>query len=157
MSKKEVKTLGDVLTVLLPLAGVAVIWLISGWKTLLVYAGVYGLGTIAVEVLKGIFDEPRPRETVGDHVIWVHGWSHSDGESLASGHAVSAALPAYFCLFFVAPWWVFIPFTLLAWTCGWCRIYVKAHWLLDIVVSNMIAFNTSLLAAYLFKVVWPCL
>lgn len=156
MSKDAVKKLGDVLTVALPVAAIPVIWSLSGWKALIVFAVVYGLGNLIVQVLKGIFDEPRPRETVGDHVIWVHGYSHSDGDSLASGHAVSAALPAYFCLFFVAPWWVFIPFTLLAWTCGWCRIYIKAHWFLDVFVSNLIAFNCCLLAAYILKV-WPWL
>lgn len=156
MSNDAVKKLGDVLTVALPVAAIPVVWALSGWKALIVFAVVYGLGCLISETLKGIFDEPRPRDTVGDHVIYVHGWSMNDGNSLCSTHAMSAALPAYFCLFFVAPWWVFIPFTLLAWTCGWCRIYVKAHWFLDVFVSNLIAFNCCLLAAYILKV-WPWL
>ena len=152
MSKDAIKKLGDVLTLALPIAAIPVVWWLAGWKILIVYAVVYGLGNLIVQILKGIFDEPRPRETVGDHVIYVHGYSHNDGESLASGHAVSAALPAYICLFFVKPWWVFITFLFLAELCGWTRIRVKAHWPLDVVVSNLIAFNCSLLAAYLWKV-----
>lgn len=152
MIKKYIKKLGDVLTLLLPIAGIPVIWCLSGWKVLLVFAGVYGIGNLIVQILKGIFDEPRPRDTVGDHVIYVHGWSMNDGNSLCSGHAMSAALPAYFCLFFVSPWWVFIPFLVLAWVCGWTRIYVKAHWFLDVFISNLIAFNCCLLVAYILQV-----
>ncbi len=147
-----VNKLGDVLTVLLPISAIPVVWLLSGWKLLLVFIVVYGLGNLIVQILKGIFDEPRPRETVGDHVIYLHGYSHKDGDSLCSGHAMSACVPAYFCLFFVLPWWVFIPFLVLAWVCGWTRIYVKAHWFLDVFLSNLIAFNCCLLTAYLIKV-----
>ena len=154
MNKNIIKKLGDVLTLALPISAVPVILAISGLKSLILFAVVYGLGNLIVQVLKGIFDEPRPRDTVGDHVIYVHGYSHNDGESLCSGHAMSACLPAYFCLFFIQPWWVFIPFLVLAWVCGWTRIYVKAHWFLDVFVSNLIAFNCCLLEAYLIKVVW---
>lgn len=147
-----IKKLGDVLTLVLPITALPVIYFLSGWKALIVFAVVYGLGNLIVQILKGIFDEPRPRETVGDHVIYVHGYSHNDGESLCSGHAMSACLPAYFCLFFIQPWWVFIPFLILAWVCGWTRIYVKAHWFLDVFLSNLIAFNCCLLTAYLIKI-----
>jgi len=154
MSNNAIKKLGDVLTRVLPIAAIPVIWILSGWKLLLVFAVIYGVGNLIVQILKGIFDEPRPRETVGDHVIYVHGYSHNDGESLCSGHAMSACLPAYFCLFFVQPWWVFIPFFILAELCGWTRIRVKAHWPLDVFLSNLIAFNCNLLAAYLWVVIW---
>lgn len=154
MNKTVIKKLGDVLTLALPIAAVPVIWSISGLKSIILFAVVYVLGNLIVQVLKGIFDEPRPRDTVGDHVIYVHGYSHNDGESLCSGHAMSACLPAYFCLFFIQPWWVFIPFLLLAWVCGWTRIYVKAHWFLDVFLSNLIAFNCCLLEAYLVQIVW---
>jgi membrane-associated phospholipid phosphatase len=152
MNKKIIKKLGDVLTLALPISAIPVIWSISGLRALFLFVGIYGLGNLIVQVLKGIFDEPRPRDTVGDHVIYVHGWSMTDGNSLCSGHAMSACLPAYFCLFFIEPWWVFIPFLVLAWVCGWTRIKVKAHWFLDVFVSNLIAFNCCLLAAYLVKV-----
>jgi len=148
-----IKKLGDVLTLLLPIAALPVIFFLSGWKLLVLFAVVYGIGNLIVQILKGIFDEPRPRDTVGDHVIYVHGYSHKDGESLCSGHSMSACLPAYFCLFFIQPWYVFIPFLLLAWLCGWTRIKVKAHWFLDVFLSNLIAFNCCLLAAYLVKII----
>ena len=109
-----IKKLGDVLTLLLPISALPVIFFLSGWKLLVLFAIVYGIGNLIVQILKGIFDEPRPRNTVGDHVIYVHGYSHKDGESFISGHAMSACLPAYFCLFLVQPWWVFIPFLVLA-------------------------------------------
>lgn len=152
MNKEIIKKLGDILTIALPIAAIPVIWSILGLKSIILFAAVYGLGNLIVQVLKGIFDEPRPRDTTDDHVIYVHGWSMHDGNSLCSGHAMSACLPAYFCLFFIEPWWVFIPFLLLAWLCGWTRIYVKAHWFLDVFLSNLIAFNCCLLEAYIVKV-----
>lgn len=146
---KIIKKLGDILTVILPIASIPTIWCLSNFRMLILFAGIYLIGNLIVQILKGIFDEPRPRETKGDHVIYVHGYSHNDGESLCSGHAVSAALPAYFILFFIEPWWTFIPFLLFSWLCGWTRIKVKAHWFLDVFLSNLIAFNCCLLVAYL--------
>lgn len=149
MVMNKIKKLGDILTLALPISAIPVILFLTNWKVLILFAIIYGLGNLIVQILKGIFDEPRPRDTVGDHVIYVHGYSHNDGESLCSGHAMSACLPAYFSLFFIKPFWVFIPFLLLAWLCGWIRIKVKAHWFLDVFLSNLIAFNCCLLVAYL--------
>lgn len=149
---EKIKKLGDILTLLSPLVLILIIYLLNGWKDIIVFVIIYGLGNLIVQIIKGIFDSPRPRETVGDHVIYVHGYSHKDGESCCSGHAMSAALPAYFTLFFIKPWWVSIPFLILAWVCAWTRVKVKAHWLLDVIISNIIAFNLNLLFAYIFSI-----
>ena len=147
--KEIIKKLGDILTLVLPIIALPIIYILNGWKDLLFFIAIYGLGNLIVQIIKGIFDSPRPRETVGDHVIYVHGYSHNDGESCCSGHAMSAALPAYFILFFIKPLWIFIPFFILSSLCAWTRVYVKAHWPLDVIISNVIAFNLNLLVAYM--------
>ena len=147
--KEAIKKLGDILTLALPIIALPIIYILNGWKNLLIFVAIYGLGNLIVQIIKGIFDSPRPRETVGDHVIYVHGYSHNDGESCCSGHAMSAALPAYFILFFIKPLWIFIPFFILSSLCAWTRVYVKAHWPLDVIISNIIAFNLNLLVAYM--------
>lgn len=149
MKKEYIKKLGDILTLALPIALLPITYFIGTWKSTLLFAVIYGLGNLITQLLKYIFDAPRPREMSGDHVIYVHGWSLDDGNSLCSGHAMSAALPAYFALFFIKPWWVFIPFLILSTICAWTRVKVKAHWPLDVIISNIIAFNLNLLAAYI--------
>ena len=155
MKKEYIKKLGDMLTLALPIALLPLIYFLkespSNLKYLAFFAGIYTLGNVIVQICKGIFDAPRPRESQ-EHVIYVHGYSHKDGESCISGHAMSAALPAYFALFFIKPWWVFIPFLILAWVCAWTRVKVKAHWPLDVIISNIIAFNLNLLVAYIFSI-----
>lgn len=148
MKKEYIKKLGDILTLALPIILLPITYIINNWKSTLLFVVFYGLGNLIVQICKGIFDAPRPRESQ-EHVIYVHGYSHKDGESCISGHAMSAALPAYFALFFIKPWWVFIPFLILAWVCAWTRVKVKAHWPLDVIISNIIAFNLNLLAAYI--------
>lgn len=148
MKKEYIKKLGDILTLALPITMIALIGILYGWKEGALFAIIYGVGNLIVQICKGIFDAPRPRESQ-EHVIYVHGYSHDDGESCISGHSMSAALPAYFALFFIKPWWVFIPFLILSTICAWTRVYVKAHWPLDVIISNIIALNLNLLAAYI--------
>ena len=148
INKDTIKFIGDVLTKSLPLALLITLILQKNWWYLL-YAGIiYITGMGIVEILKGIFDAPRPRETVGDHVIYVHGWSMHDGNSLASSHAMSACLPAYFLLF-TGPCYLFIVYFILSSICAWTRVYVKAHWPLDVILPNIIALNLNLLLFYI--------
>lgn len=151
--KNFIKKLGDVLTILLPVASLPLVYFINGWVSTVFLVVVYIIGNLIVQLIKGVCDSPRPRENKGDHVIYIHGYSHNDGESCCSGHAVSAALPTYFVMFFISPTWVFIPFFVLSCVCSWTRVYVKAHWILDVMLSNIIALNLNLLLAYILKVI----
>lgn len=151
MYKDLVKKIGDVTTVLNPVATIPVSYMFCGWKGIIVYAIIYGLGAIISQVLKGIFDSPRPRDSK-EHVIYIHGYSHKDGESFLSQHSMSASLPAYYILFFVKPLWICLPFILLAWTCAWTRVYGKAHWPLDVVSANLVSFFLNICFAYCINV-----
>ena len=149
--KNIIKKLGDVLTILLPVSALPVIYFLCGLRDLISFVVVYAIGNLVVQLLKGIFDAPRPRDSK-EHVLYIHGYSHGDGESFLSGHAMSAALPAYYILFFVKPLWVCLPFLLLAWICAWTRVFVKAHWPLDVVSANLVAFFLNICFAYCVSV-----
>ena len=152
MNKLTIKKLGDITTILNPIAMTIVSLILVGWRGLLTYAVIYGISAIISQILKGIFDAPRPRNTIGDHVLYVHGYSHKDGESFLSQHMMSASAPAAYALFFLKPWWIFVPFLIVACICGWTRVYVKAHWFLDVISAGILCFNVALLTAYLIKV-----
>ena len=152
MNNDLIKKIGDITTVINPVAMLPVAYFLFVWKGLIIYAAIYGLSALISQVLKGIFDAPRPRDSVKEHVLYIHTYSHKDGESFISQHAMSACAPAAFALFFVSPWWVFIPFLAVAILCSWTRVYVKAHWPLDVIAACLLTFNCGLLAAYIWKV-----
>lgn len=156
MNKDIIKKIGDITTVVNPIAMLPVAYFLCGWKGLVIYAATYGLSALISQILKGIFDAPRPRDSQQEHVLYIHKYSHKDGESFLSQHAMSACAPAAFALFFVSPLWIFIPFFIVAVICSWTRVYVKAHWPLDVIAACLLTFNCCLLAAYILKV-WPWL
>ena len=149
--KNIIKKLGDVLTILLPVSALPVIYFLCGLRELFSFVIIYAIGNLVVQLLKGIFDAPRPMDSI-EHVLYIHGYSHEDGESFLSGHSMSASLPAYYILFFVKPLWICLPFILLAWTCAWTRVYVKAHWPLDVVSANLVSFFLNICFAYCINV-----
>jgi membrane-associated phospholipid phosphatase len=146
---ERIKILGDILTKALPLALALTIILQRDWRSLFYFGIVYGAGMLLTQIIKGIFDAPRPRESK-EHVIYVRGYSHKDGESCISSHAMSACLPAFYLLF-TGPIYLFIIYFILSSVCAWTRVKVKAHWPLDVILPNIIAFNLNLLLFYLLR------
>lgn len=146
--KNFVKKLGDVLTVINPLIMLILSYILCSWYGVLYFSIIYLISIGISQILKGIFDSPRPRDTVDDHVIYVRGYSHNDGESFLSQHMVSAFAPVAYALFFINPWWVFLPFFVTGSLCGWTRVYVKAHWILDVVSAGILTLIVGITVRY---------
>ena len=60
-----VKELGDWTTVINPVAMVILSLFLTGWKGIIIYAVIYGVSALISQILKDIFDAPRPRNTTG--------------------------------------------------------------------------------------------
>lgn len=151
MNKNTIKLIGDITTALNPI-GCSILTVFIDIKTFLSFAVIYGLGTLIVQIIKGICDSDRPREGGEYQIIKIHGYSHNDGESCCSSHAISAALPAYFVLLWINFWW-FIPFFIVSCICSWSRVRVKAHWLFDVILANIIAFVLNVCIKYLVIII----
>ena len=143
-----IKKLGDITTALNPIACIIFILFYFDYKVLIGFIITYAIGNILCQCIKGICDAKRPRDGGSHEVITIKPYSHEDGESCCSGHAMSSALPAYFILFCYEPI-IFIPFFIINVICSWSRVYVKAHWLFDVLLSNIIAFFVMMTYAYI--------
>ena len=148
MNKKQIKKLGDILTIANPLLCLLIVLLF--YRTIInisIIICTYIIGNCIVQIIKGITDSSRPREGGKYEVIKIHGYSHKDGESCCSGHAMSAIICAYFLLFYINVL-LSIPFIILGYICAWTRIKVKAHWLFDVILSNIIAITIMIISQW---------
>ena len=71
--KHIIKKLGDVLTILLPVSALPVIYFMCGLRELISFVIIYVIGNLVVQLLKGIFDAPRPRDSK-EHILYIHGY-----------------------------------------------------------------------------------
>ena len=154
MNKEQIKKVGDILTVAIPIFMSGYLLIYESCKSLITFLLVYIVGNLLCQIIKGICDTDRPREGGEYETIKIHGYSHNDGESCCSGHAMSAALPAYFALLWVDIW-LFISLFIFSSVCAWTRVKVKAHWTFDVVLSNIIALVVNIVVAYIVKLyIW---
>lgn len=147
-NKNILKKLGDILTIANPVLGLVLLCVLKEYKAIILYSIIYVVGNLVCQVVKGICDSSRPREGGKYEVICIRGYSHKDGESCCSGHAMSAALPAYYFLVWTN-FWFFTPLFLLSFLCAWTRVKIKAHWPFDVLLSNFLALTTVVYAKYL--------
>lgn len=147
MSKDTIKRIGDIITITLPLITAIVLTICNCCRDLILFVIIYIMGNLTCQFIKGICDSERPREGGKYEIIKIHGYSHNDGESCCSGHAMSAALPTYFLLL-SGNFWYFIPAFVLSCICAWTRVKVKAHWVFDVVLSNIIALLVNISIIY---------
>ncbi|MFH0804699.1 MAG: phosphatase PAP2 family protein [Patescibacteria group bacterium] len=123
-----------------PLIVLFIVWHYrSSWRrsvpVLLVVAG-----NILTPAMKLLFGRPRPG-AASVHVLW-----HFTGYSFPSGHALGAVLfTAAVLLFFwshIRPehrWVAYVVAAVWILLVGYCRVYLGAHWLSDVVAGYLIA------------------
>lgn len=136
--KSKLKSVGDQLQVWIPALFLAHSACAESNEASKTYIIVFLALMLVVQLTKGIFNNPRPRETEGaENPSLDLDWSPSEGNSFVSGHTAAAFGGAFF--YFNITWWAGVIALLLASVVGLSRIVVKAHWLRDVLTSVALA------------------
>jgi membrane-associated phospholipid phosphatase len=112
---------GIVAVYVIPLAIIAILCIFRRFWSALYFLAATVVSAGLVQLLKGIFDRPRPEDML---VV-------SDLGSFPSGHSANAATMAVVLGFIVRRLWVWIAGTLYVVAMVLSRTYLGAHWLSD--------------------------
>lgn len=114
--------------IVVPLGTIAVLWVLKRRWAALYYTIAALLSVIVVQVLKAVFDRPRPEEIL---VI-------ADIGSFPSGHVANAATIAVALAFIFGRTWVWWAGAIYVVAMTFSRTYLGAHWLSDTVGGALI-------------------
>jgi membrane-associated phospholipid phosphatase len=112
------------------------------WWNLAAFTAAVVLSEVLIGVLKGIYERPRPPESL---VV-------TTGASFPSGHAIAASVTAVAAVIALVPpgrrraWWTLaaVAFSILM---GLSRAYLRAHWLSDAVAGLLLGMSCAVVTA----------
>ena len=139
--KDDIRKIGDHIQFLTPIV-VVLYCILDGNIPMLREFIIYYLICTAIQVLlKWAFNAPRPSQTESEtNPLPKWEWSVNRGDSFPSGHTMSAISGGLFwTLFAFGQPWVGIAGILLGFITALSRMIVRAHWLLDVGTSIIIA------------------
>ncbi len=139
-------------------------WLGDGLMTIVVVCGMlffkyryavltalaYAYTSLAVQILKRLFNAPRPVKFFEDiaPIRTIDGYAMHEWNSFPSGHTASAFTLAV-VLSYVLPYkhshWILIPFVVLT---AFSRVYLAQHFMEDIIAGSLIAVTMTLQLIY---------
>jgi membrane-associated phospholipid phosphatase len=136
--------LGDGIGIIFVLLLLVAIPKLRNWWYAVAAIACNAIPAIIIQILKGVFDAPRPFEYYKGDDTWIHfseAWGeHLHYHSFPSGHSAGAFSLFCFlsCLLPRRYQWVGIPLFLLALTVGYTRMYLAAHFYADVYVGSVI-------------------
>ncbi len=149
--------LGDGIGIIPILLAMLVFQSCRNWWYLLAATICNGVPALLIQVLKGIFNAPRPFEFYKDDPSWIHfdaRWGeHLLHHSFPSGHSagvfsmccfLSMILPSRFA-------WFGIVLFFLALLVGYTRMYLAAHFYADVYVGSLIGTTTTMFCFALMR------
>lgn len=146
--KEDLGDLGDKLRFFVPIAFIVYSACFLDQHISRVFVVTFAISMIIMSLMKGIFNELRPRQDIDDDPHLSLDWSPDEGNSFPSGHAMSAMVGGVF--WFEIHWIVgIIGVALGAITC-FSRVVVKAHWIRDVLTSSIIAVMLYGIAKYFY-------
>ena len=139
-------------------------WLGDGWITITVVFGMlffkyryavltalaYAYTSLAVQILKRLFNAPRPVKFFEDiaPIRTIDGYAMHEWNSFPSGHTASAftlAVVLSYVLPYKHSYWILIPFAVLT---AFSRVYLAQHFMEDIIAGSLIAVTMTLQLIY---------
>jgi undecaprenyl-diphosphatase len=135
-----------VVTLPLRILAVAVLALRRRWVQLSAFVVAVVSSEIAIGVVKGLIERPRP----------LHALVTTSGTSFPSGHAIATAVTAFGLVAAFLPrgrrrWHWFVAASFLAASMSWSRTYLDAHWATDTIAGTAIGVALALLSEALFE------
>lgn len=116
---------------------------------------------LVIQILKGIFNAPRPFEYYKADSSWIH-FSKAWGDmlyhhSFPSGHSGGAfSLFCFLALLLPQKYrWVGLPLFLFALTVGYSRMYLAAHFFADVYAGSIVGTVVTLVLFLLMKKAIP--
>jgi len=123
--------------------GIAAIFLFFSYRKALILASSYALTSLSAQVIKYIFDAPRPQLYFGSrlsHAHFVKGIYILSFNSFPSGHTVTAFTLAVLFTYWSRNKALGPVFLLIAILVGYSRMYLSEHFFEDVVAGSVIGF-----------------
>ncbi len=130
------------------LAPIAIYFLLTSYRKLVLFAGGFAVTGILIQVVKRMFHSPRPKAYFsGDltHIYFVKGQVILMNNSFPSGHTVTAFMAATVLGYLsVTKRWGFI-YLILAIAVGYSRMYLSEHFFEDVVAGSIISVMSTVM------------
>ena len=147
----KITELGNKLQIAVPVITLYLGMIADDFTYIKVFACAFGVAIFISMFAKALFNNDRPRETIGTSNPDLNlDWSIKEGNSFSSGHTVAACTGGVF-------WFWFDPYLgcigmLLGLITGFSRIVAKAHWLRDVLAAVFVSVVIYLVSYYYFLV-----
>ncbi len=108
----------------------------------------YAVTSITAQILKRLFDAPRPKTFFADQLQRIHfveGLNVHSVHSFPSGHSVTAFSTALVLLYFYPKRWFGVLLFVLAVLAGFSRMYLSQHFFEDVMAGSVIGVFVTML------------
>ena len=127
---------------------ISVLLLIFSYRKAFLLATGYAITSLSVQLLKRIFDAPRPKLYFANRLNDIHfvkGTEQLSFGSFPSGHTLTAFSTAVVILYFLRnKKWGF-PLLLIAACVGYSRMYLSQHFFEDVTIGSMIGYVMTII------------
>jgi membrane-associated phospholipid phosphatase len=142
-----ITNIGDGITTLI----LAAVLLLFSYRKAFLLVGAYAVTSISAQILKYIFDAPRPKLYFKDQLDRIHFVAGTDQLSLhsfPSGHTVTAFSTALLITYWCRNKFWGMPLLLLAALVGYSRIYLSQHFFEDVTAGSVIGVVITVIWIY---------